>query len=204
MKLLTAVFLILSGMATAQSLTLKKDQGGLISLGGRTTISTFSHGEFSNTGLGLGGQFRLQFADQVNSDWFFDYIQSDVDDVAFRTDYHIGWSVIFYPTRKFEVPVRPYILAGHCFDYTRVVDNSNRNNYMERWSSAVQGGAGVHFNLSTRLDLSIVGQYMVHLGTDVHADIHDGEVHFHEEKGASLEGHLLFHVGVNYKIADLW
>ena len=75
---------------------------------------------------------------------------------------------------------------------------------MERWSSAVQGGAGVHFNLSPRLDLSVVGQYMVHLGTDVHADVHDGVVHFHEEKGASLEGHLLFHVGINYKIADLW
>jgi hypothetical protein len=204
MKLLTAIFLFTAGVATAQSLTLKKDQGGLFSLGGRTTISTFNHGEFGNTGLGLGGQFRLQFADQVNSDWFFDYIQGDVDDVAFRTDYHIGWSVIFYPTKKLDVPVRPYILAGHCFDYTRVVDNADRNNFMERWSSAVQGGAGVHFNLSQRLDLSVVGQYMVHLGTDVHADVHDGVVHFHEEKGASLEGHLLFHVGINYKIADLW
>jgi hypothetical protein len=27
---------------------------------------------------------------------------------------------------------------------------------------------------------------------------------FHNEKGASLEGHLLFHFGINYKIGDLW
>jgi hypothetical protein len=204
MKLITAIFLLFAGLVSAQPLNVKNDQGGLFSLGGRTTISTFNHGEFGNTGLGIGGQFRLQFADQVNSDWFFDYIQGKVDDVAFRTDYHIGWSVLFYPTKKFDVPVRPYILAGHCFDYTRVVDNADRNNFMERWSSAVQGGAGVHVNLSQRLDLSVVGQYMVHLGTDVHADVINGQVQFRQEKGASLEGHLLFHVGINYKIADLW
>ncbi len=33
---------------------------------------------------------------------------------------------------------------------------------------------------------------------------HGGHVEFHEEKGASLEGHLLFHLGINYKIGDLW
>lgn len=204
MKLFISCCLLFATIATAQPLNIKKNQGGIVSLGGRTTISTFNHGEFGNTGLGLGGQARVQFADQLNTDWFFDYITGDVDDIANRTDYHIGWSVIFYPTKKMEVPVRPYILAGHCFDYTKVVDNRNSSNFMERWSSAVQGGAGVHFNLSQRLDLSVVGQYMVHLGTDVHAEMHENVVHFEEEKGASLEGHLLFHVGINYKIADLW
>lgn len=204
MKLLIAACLLLSSMTFAQPLNLKGSQGGIFSLGVRTTVSTFNHGEFANTGMGLGGQFRLQFADKVNSDWFFDYITGDVENFASRTDYHIGWSVIFYPTKNLTPKVRPYILAGHCFDYTRIVDNSDATNFMERWSSAVQGGAGVHFNLSDRLDLSVVSQYMIHLGTDVHAERHDNEVHFHEEKGASLEGHLLFHVGINYKIADLW
>lgn len=204
MKLLMVCLLLISSTVYAQTLNLKNNQGGLISLGARTTISTFNHGQFGNTGMGLGGQFRLQFSDQVNSDWFFDYITGDVEEYAFRTDYHIGWSVIYYPTKRFDVPVRPYLLAGHCFDYTRISDNRDHSNFMERWSSAVQGGAGVHFNLSPRLDLSVVVQYMIHLGTDVHAELHDTEVHFHEEKGASLEGHLLFHVGINYKIADLW
>ena len=188
----------------AQPLNIINNYGGLISLGVRTTLSTFNHGQFGNTGMGVGGQFRLQFADRVNSDWFFDYITGDIEDYASRTDYHIGWSVLFYPTKKTDVIARPYILAGHCFDYTRLVDNSDQNNFMERWSSAVQGGAGVHFNLSQRLDLSVASQYMIHLGNHVDAHLHGGEVEFHSEKGASLEGHLLFHVGINYKIADLW
>ena len=30
------------------------------------------------------------------------------------------------------------------------------------------------------------------------------QVIFHEEKGGTLEGHLLFNASINYKIADLW
>jgi hypothetical protein len=100
--------------------------------------------------------------------------------------------------------VQPYVLAGHCFDRTFIQENGNRSNNITRWSSAAQTGLGVHFNLTERLDLSLVGQYMLHLGDEIHADYHDGHVHFHEESGSSMEGHLLFHVGVNYKIADLW
>lgn len=203
MKLFFVVILI-AGSLAAQPLNLKTNYGGVFSLGVRTTVSTFNHGQFNNTGTGVGGQFRIQFADRVNSDWFFDYLTGDIEDYASRTDYHIGWSVLFYPTKKTDVIARPYVLAGHCFDYTLLVDNSNKNNYMERWSSAVQGGAGVHFNLSQRLDLSVASQYMIHLGNHVDAHKHGGAVEFHSEKGASLEGHLLFHVGVNYKIADLW
>jgi hypothetical protein len=204
MKQLFFVFLLIAGSLAAQPLNLKNNYGGVFSLGVRTTISTFNHGQFNNAGTGVGGQFRLQLSDRVNTDWFFDYLTGDIEDFASRTDYHIGWSVLFYPTKKTDVIARPYILAGHCFDYTRLVDNSDQNNFMERWSSAVQGGAGVHFNLSQRLDLSVASQYMIHLGNHVDAHRHGDEVEFHTEKGASLEGHLLFHAGINYKIADLW
>lgn len=203
MRLLIFI-LLLSWNAMAQELKIKNNEGGLFSLGVRTTVSTFNHGDFANTGTGVGGQFRLQFADRVNSDWFFDYITGNIGDFANRTDYHIGWSVIYYPTANSSSFLRPYILAGHCFDYTRLTDNTNRENFMERWSSAVQGGAGVHFNLSRRLDMSLVGQYMIHLGNHVDAHQHEGNVEFHTEKGGSLEGHLLFHLGINYKIGDLW
>lgn len=204
MKLLIICCILFTSVGIAQPFNIKNNQGGIVSVGMRTTVSTFNEGQFGNVGMGVGGQFRIQFADQVNSDWFFDYITGDEGDFAHRTDYHIGWSVIFYPSKRLDMKVRPYILAGHCFDYTKLVDNSNRNNYMERWSSAVQGGGGMHFNLSPRLDLSLVGQYMIHLGTDVHAEYEANAVTFRQEKGASLEGHLLFHVGINYKIADLW
>jgi hypothetical protein len=203
MKLLL-IFCLFAFSVFAQPLKIKNNNGGLFSLGVRTTISTFNHGEFGNTGMGTGGQYRLQFAERINTDWFFDYITGSIGDFAHRTDYHIGWSVIFYPTKRSDVRIRPYVLAGHCFDYTRIVDNSNRDNFVERWSSAVQGGAGMHINITPRMDLSIVSQYMIHMGTHVDAHEHHGEVEFHSEKGASMEGHLLFHFGINYKIADLW
>ena len=185
-------------------MNIKGGQGGTFSLGVRTTVSAFNDGVSGNVGTGVGGQFRLQFADKVNSDWFFDYITSDIGDFAHRTDYHIGWSVLFYPGKELQPKFRPYILAGHCFDYSRLVDNRDPAHFDERWSSAVQGGVGVHYNLTARLDLSAVCQYMTHLGTHVHAEQVNGVVVFQHEKGASLEGHLLFHLGINYKIGDLW
>lgn len=190
--------------AISQELPIKKDYSGVFSLGGRTTISAFNSHDGEGTGLGVGGQFRIQFADRVNSDWFFDYLNSDIGDFAQRTDYHIGWSVLFYPTINQKALIRPYILAGHCFDYTKIVANNDRSNSTDRFSSAVQGGAGFHVNLTDQLDLSFAGQYMLHLGKEIHADVHNGEVHFLEMHHRSFEGHLLFHVGVNYKIADLW
>lgn len=200
-----------------QAVKYKGSRGGTVSLGVRSTVSIFNSHHDEGTGLGVGGQFRIQFADRVNSDWFFDYIKSDIGDFASRTDYHVGWSIIYYLTNpdlstmksdsygeKTFPRLRPYILAGHCFDYTYMVSNFDRENYTERWSSAVQVGAGVHLNLNPRWDISFVGQYMMHLGNEVSGDIHNGVVEFHEEAGSSVEGHLLFHVGLNYKIADLW
>jgi len=188
----------------SQELKIKNSQGGLFSLGTKTTLSAFNGHEDESPGFGIGGQFRLQFADRVNSDWFFDYITSDIGKVASRTDYHIGWSVLHYLTQDPSTRLRPYLLAGHCFDYTILQDNANFTHRKERFSSAVQAGGGVHFNLSPRLDLSFVTQYMLHLGNELHAEVHDGHLEFHEEDGTSFEGHLLFHLSINYKIADLW
>jgi len=100
--------------------------------------------------------------------------------------------------------LQPYLVAGHCFDHTLQLANADAANRAERWSSAVQAGAGTHVNLSERFDLSLAGQYMIHLGTDVHADEHDGRVEFHHEQGGSLEGHLLVHLSFNYKLFSLW
>lgn len=204
MKALLFIFLLGTGAVYGQGLNVKNNRGGLVSLGVRTTYSAFNDHEDESNGMGLGGQFRIQFADRVNSDWFFDYLRSDIGNYASRTDYHIGWSVLYYPLKNPTPLFQPYILAGHCFDYTQLMDNRNHSNQMQRWSSAVQGGVGVHVNLSARLDLSFVGQYMLHLGNDIGAHFENNEVEFHSESGTSMEGHMLFHVGINYKILDLW
>lgn len=204
MKKLLILLVFAPTFLFSQELNIKNSRGGLLSLGTRTTLSAFNGHENESPGFGIGGQFRLQFADRVNSDWFFDYITSEIGDVATRTDYHIGWSVLYYLTENPSTRLRPYLLAGHCFDYTTIQSNSFYTERKSRFSSAVQAGAGVHFNLTPRLDLSFVTQYMLHLGNELHAEIHDGDVHIHEGHGSSLEGHLLFHLSINYKIADLW
>jgi hypothetical protein len=205
--IMAALFFSIGGNAQKKEKGNNTFSGGVISLGARTTGSLFND-EGSGNGTGLGGQFRVQFSDEVNSDWFADYITSPLGNFANRTDYHIGWSVMFYPLKhNAEKPafLKPYMVIGHCFDYTRVVDNRDSKNYGERWSSAVQGGLGTHFNLTPRMDISLTSQYMIHLGNDILAEgREDGSVVIKDEKGSSLEGHLLMTVSMNYKIADLW
>jgi hypothetical protein len=96
------------------------------------------------------------------------------------------------------------MLTGHCFDYSKIQANSNQFNFAERWSSAVQAGLGTHIRLTERLDLSLTMQYMFHLGKHLHAHWINNEVNYVEEKGSSLEGHLLMNASINYKIGKLW
>jgi hypothetical protein len=193
---------------------------GMLSLGGRTTVSLFNDHKNEMTGTGVGGQFRLRFSDAVNTDWFFDYITSDILNYAHRTDYHIGWSVLFYPInhltyfhqpKDFKPKFRPFILAGHCFDYSKIeakdgISPLDGALYAERWSSAVQAGLGTHLELTPRFDISLTGQYMMHLGNHIETDYDftSGTLSFHEHTGASLAGHLLVTLSLNYKIARLW
>lgn len=188
----------------AQDIQIKNHSGGLLSVGVRSTLSAFNDSKTNNFGKGIGGQFRIQLSERVNTDWFFDYLTSDIGTVANRTDYHIGWSVLFYPYLKENQILKPYILAGHCFDYSYMVENNAQNNSAERWSSAVQAGIGTHVNLTKRMDLSLTSQYMTHLGNHIDPVIYAGGVTFENETGFSLEGHLLITVGLTYKLIDLW
>jgi hypothetical protein len=205
MKLLIISMLLIPWIGFSQPLKIKKNQSGLFSLGVRTTVSAFNDGNVKNPGMGIGGQFRIQASNRLNTEWFFDYITSPIDDVGTRVDYHIGWSVMCYILKNPTPKVRPYIIAGHCFDHSELKETRNPSNKMSRGSSAVQAGMGAHFNLSDRLDLSLTAQYMMHLGKDIHAHLDDqGVMEFEKHKGSLLEGHLLIHVGINYKIVDLW
>ena len=204
MKRFLTFLVFLPTFLFSQDLNIKNSRGGIFSLGTRSTISAFNGHDNESAGFGVGGQFRLQFADRVNSDWFFDYITSDIENQAARTDFHIGWSVLYYLTENPSKRFRTYFLAGHCFDYTVIEAHKWGGGSGTRFSSAVQAGAGVHFNLTPRLDLSLVTQYMLHLGKELHTEVHNGELHLHDSPEAGVEGHLLFHLSLNYKIADLW
>ncbi len=179
---------------------------GRLSLGMRSTLSTFNQGDFSYNGMGVGGQFRLRLSPRLNSEWYADYITNNFRNKVTRRDGHIGWSLMFYPLYGvLQWPdFMPYLLAGHCFDYTRLIAVGEPNKQGERWSSAVQMGIGTHYNVTPRTDVSLSAQYMMHLGNDLHAEVHDNQVRIIPQKGSNLEAHLLFTLSFNYKLIELW
>lgn len=174
-----------------------------LAVGGRTTGSFF---DGDGIGLGTGGQIRIQPAERINTDWYFDYITVDAGDNVRSDYYHIGWSLLFYPFKNQQFPKtwQPYIVAGHCFDYNKKTEITNPENYAKRWGSAVQAGIGTHFNLSPRFDISLTCQYMIHLTTEIEAHNEDGVIEFHEHDHNALEGHLLTTISLNYKLFRLW
>lgn len=181
----------------------KEIGAGEFALGLRSTTSFFDNTNNGKPGIGTGGNFRIRLADRVNTDWFADYIMSTTD-VLKRNDFHIGWSVMYYPFSYENKGFKPYVLAGHCFDYTQLVDLTNFTYKADRWSSAIQGGIGTHYYFTERFDMTLQTQYMMHLGTHLHSEVHDGALDFHTEKGALSEGHLLVTVGFNYTLGKLW
>ena len=182
-------------------------ESGQFSFGIRTAISAFS--DDGANGHGFGGQFRIRFDKRVNSDWFADYITTDIGGLAKREDMHIGWSVLAYPFNCETVKgkLTPYVLAGHCFDYTKVSKNASPV-FQEKWSSAVQAGLGMHYNFTDNMDLSLTTQYMMHLGKDVSASVFeiDGrkDVVITKSEVNGIEGHLLINVSMNIRVGDLW
>lgn len=170
------------------------------SIGVRSTASLFEANQ--SNGLGTGGGFRIKPFDRVNTEWYADWIGTEIPNKGYRNTAHIGWAVMYYfiDPEKTKV-VQPYLMAGHCFDYAEV-RSFQTGQRLDRWSSAVHGGLGCHFKLTEYLDMSLTSQYMMHLGKDLHfSDLES--THSHDElpadhshgntivAKAGLEGHWL-------------
>jgi len=207
MKTRLLFFLLIPFLGIAQEKHKLDTEGGYFQFGVRNTVSAFS--DAGANGFGYGGQFRIRINKRMNTDWFADYITTDIGGIARRVDEHIGWSVLAYPfnCETTKGKLTPYILAGHCFDYTKVSKN-NSPFYKDKWSSAVQAGIGAHYNITDRMDVSLTAQYMMHLGYDVHASVFelDGnkDVFIEKEKVRGIEGHLLINLSLNVRLFDMW
>lgn len=205
-KLILLVSVSIPSLLMAQ----EPHNSGRFELGMRQTASLFGHE--NSAAIGTGGHFRLMLGKRLNTEWFADYMVTDISNLGKRNDAHIGWSVMFYLLNK-EHKIEPYVIAGHCFDYTRVTvfntlisDQSDQTS--KRWSSAAQVGLGAQYHLSNRFNLSFTSQYMVHLGKDIHTQLDNSnginqlEIEVHDD--LTFEGHLFLTLGLNIKIADLW
>ncbi len=202
--ILTTVSLNASGQYTRTK--------GSFELGMRNTLSLF--GNDNTFGFGTGGHFRIMLGKKLNTEWFADYIRTDLYNLGKRTDAHIGWSVMFYMLDE-PKHLDPYLIAGHCFDFTKVraynVLTEVPNESTDRWSSAVQAGLGTHYYIGNRCNVTLAAQYMLHLGTDIHAEeAQDATgkdfLSITEEGNGKLtfEGHLLVSLSLNFKIGNLW
>lgn len=204
-----SVFILALNIGISQS---KYSQKGNIELGLRTTASVFGHDTLP--GLGVGGQTRVQLLDYLNTEWYADWITIDLDGAGTRQNAHIGWSVLFYP-KKLNRFV-PYVIAGHCFDYAKVTPLSTpyldrSADEVKRWSSAVQMGLGSHFYLTDRFNLTVSGQYMLHLGKHLEYELVDQpdgtkylNTHHDDHASSRFEGHLLLTFSLSYRIGDFW
>lgn len=207
MKKIFLLFMLITAMATAQEAPKVDKESGYFSLGARNTVSAFS--DDGAYGFGYGGQFRIRVLNRLNTDWYMDYITTDISGVARRVDWHIGWSVLAYPFnyQMLKGKATPYILAGHCFDYTKVSKN-NSDFFKDKFSSAVQFGIGTHYNITDRVDISLTAQYMMHLGYDVHTQVFEFEgkkdVLIEKTQNRGVEGHMLINASINVRLFDMW
>lgn len=214
-SLIFVLSLFLSLNFFSQDIEETSKQAGTLELGVRNTLSLFEND--GHTGVGFGGQFRLWLGNKLNTEWYSDYIKTDIGGLGNRNTVHIGWSVMFYPLEA-NTTLSPYFVAGHCFDYAKITIYDGANTSKERKSSAIQLGIGNSFRLSKRMDISLSAQYMMHIGDDIHTSVinvngteqltfdtnnSDGHNHSHTG-GLATEGHILVTASLNFKLVDLW
>ena len=202
--ILAAPLLLITIHLSAQTESAEDPPVGSFSLGTRNTISMFS--DDGGVGVGIGGQVRVQPGRRINTECFFDYIPSKNKNITARQDYHFGWSIMYYPgaTVDFSNLLQPYLLAGHCFDFSKIAEQKNPSNFAERRTMATQAGVGTHINLTRSFDCSLSAQYMLHFGKEIVTTVDKDAVSFEKKAPTGPDGHLLFSVSFNYKLGHVW
>lgn len=218
-KIVIIASMLIGAPVWGQESVTANNEAGQVELGTRSTISLFDDQTYP--GLGYGGQFRIRASKKLNTEWYADYIKTDIGGLGTRETIHIGWSVMFYPfaSESKKGSVTPYLIAGHCFDHAKVSANITGGVEFpkkERWTTAVQLGIGANYYLSDQINLSLSTQYMYHIGNDLHVEevkagvesdehaAHDHDYLLIEDghDGAVLEGHLLTTLSLNVRIFD--
>ena len=210
--LIILVFTVIPSLLQAQTIKDSEiDNTGYLSMGARNSFGIFTTNGKYFVGTGAGGQFALQIAKNFNSQWFSDWIVSNIDNKAQRSDFHSGFSmmpeVISLRTGKTQIAIFP--IGGFCIDYTKFSITTG-NNYtfgpatVERYSFAAQVGAGLTIPISNKFDFTFDVHYMTHIGTDVDIKMDDIGVILVKDTGTNLEGHLFFAISMDYKLFRIW
>jgi len=197
-------FLFITTCAHAQKpLKLKYTESGLFAVGIRSGITIANSTDGWNLGQGMGLQFRIMPSSHINTEWYFELFHGGYSDRGVRTDGHIGGLVLLYPQKKLQ-RVAPFLAVGPNADFVKIRERENKENFTSRWSLGAQAGIGFHVNLTWRSDMTIGTQYMLHFGKAISIPLEDTGILALPRDGSGMDGHFLFNVSFNYKIADLW
>lgn len=179
-------------------------QAGRYGMGMRNAVNLWGGNKMF--GFGAGGQFKISFGKRVNTDFFADIIDSKGERNSFRKDYHIGWGVQFALSKSGfgSHTIVPYLMAGQCFDLTRVGVLRQTESPLV-FSAAVQGGAGISSFVHPSVELNLQAQYMMHMTQHTHLNFDEaGLATYQVDKGASPEGHFLTTFSVTFYFLRLW
>src|ERR1700757_4521589 len=116
MKTFRSIFAVTLVLFCITTQAQKDSTAGQFSPGMRSTVSRFI--DAGSTGLGAGGQFWIRITKHMNTVWYSDYINTNIQSIGFRRDAHIGWSVVFYMDKDplLTNKITPYIFAGQSFN----------------------------------------------------------------------------------------
>lgn len=174
----------------------------IVSIGTRNVISFFS--SQGGIGKGVGGHLRIQMSNRINTEWFFDYVTSKNEPTAMN-EYHIGWSLMYYLKKDNDNTrvLKPYIMAGHCFDNIHVFEINNKVNKLSLVNMATTAGIGTHINITPRFDCSVTGQYMLDFGKEILKQTNEDKLTLVKTDHTSVDGHPLIAISFNYKISKM-
>ena len=186
------------------------------SFGARSVGSIFGSSD-NCLGLGAGGQVRYRIDEHFNTEWFGDWMTTDIKGYGQRFDAHIGESMMIYPGKRIRQVNRftPFVVGGFCADFTKAQTNLYYDAVQygfvteskERWSFATQLGVGTHYNITEKFDISFNLQYDFHFGQDINAQVQTNDVgvkylQIQQKNENALEGHLFFTVSANFVFAN--
>ena len=201
---LSLLFLVLVPFASfsQKPLKIKYTPAGIFSLGIRTPFLITNSANEINLFQGLGCQARLQLGRHYNTEWFAEYMSGRFGDSIIRHDLHFGAEFMLYPQLR-KHRVEPFVLAGPLGVHSGFHEQVNSANKASIWNFGLQGGLGMHINVTWRTDITLSAQYLFNFGRKIQALNTGDQIIFSTYQSAG-DGHVMLNMSFNFKMFDLW
>lgn len=207
MSRIIIVFILLLPITGFSQEEIYSRENGILTFGTRSSVTLSPQGD--NVGTGFGGVMRLKFSRRINSEWFADYITSNIAGLARKTDNQLGGAVLFYPFNSFVEQGRkiPFLVLGQALVNSRITKNGLNGETASQWYPLANAGIGGHWYFTNKFDFSLSCQYMQPLGRGIEASEFSGSQGEREitiNENVRTPGYFFLNLSFNATIADLW